>query len=238
MSIDISRYSICADVEKDLTFLFVSDLHGCENEPIYEVLSSVPHDALLVGGDFVHDEKNYRRGIEFLKTVSEKENCIVCLGNHDSCYPGDVRKAVTDCGATLLDNSYIELGGIKIASLTSGEFYMPERKPKTAWLSDFSSLDGFKMLLCHRPEYFNKYIRSFDIDLTISGHAHGGQWRIFKRGVYAPGQGIFPKYTAGLYENRLIVGRGLGNPHLIPRINNRPEILFISITAKKTEENK
>lgn len=235
-----SEYNIIANVKKNIVFIFVSDLHGCENEPIYEVLRSVRHDAILVGGDFVHDEKNYKKGIEFLKTVSESEKCFVCLGNHDSCFPSDIRKAVKDCGATLLDNSYVDFNGIKLAGFTSGEFYMPGKIPNLKWLEGFASLDGFKLLLCHRPEYFKKYIKKFDVDLTISGHAHGGQWRVFGHGIYAPGQGIFPKYTSGLYENRLIVSRGLGNPHIIPRINNTPEILVINIIPKSlnTEENK
>lgn len=240
MKIAVSEYVVSADVDKKSVFIFISDLHGCDNEPIYEIIRSVPHDAILIGGDFVHDEKNYKKGIEFLKTVSENEKCFVCLGNHDSCFPGDVRKAVKDCGAILLDNSFTDFNGIKLASLTSGEFYMPDRIPDTAWLKDFASLDGFKLLLCHRPEYFKKYIRSLNIDLTVSGHAHGGQWRLFNQGAYAPGQGILPKYTSGMYEGRLIVGRGLGNPHVIPRINNRPEIVVISIIPKASdkEENK
>ena len=234
----VSKYDISASIEKKSVFVFVSDLHGCDNEPIYEILRSVDHDAILVGGDFVHDEKNYKRGIEFLKKISENKKCYVCLGNHDSCFPGDIRSIVKECGATLLDNSHVDFNGVKLAGLTSGEFYMPDMIPDTRWLEDFSKLDGFKLLLCHRPEYYQKYVKKLSIDLTVSGHAHGGQWRIFDRGIYAPGQGIFPKYTSGFYENRLIVGRGLGNPHIIPRINNRPEILVINITPEGKEEPK
>ena len=88
------------------------------------------------------------------------------------------------------------------------------------------------MLLCHHPEYYPKYIKDLPVDLTLSGHAHGGQWRLFGRGAYAPGQGIFPKYTAGVYENRLLVSRGLGNLYIVPKINNPPEILKIKISSK------
>lgn len=234
MNIDISSYTLSANVNKRSVFLFFSDLHGCDNAPLFDFIDKTPHDAILVGGDFVHDENNYKRGIEFLKTVSQNNKCFVCLGNHDSCFPGDVRCEVKKSGATLLDNSFEDFRGIKLASLTSGEFYMPKRIPNTKWLKDFSELDGFKMLLCHRPEYFKKYIRNLPIDLTVSGHAHGGQWRILGRGIYAPGQGIFPKYTSGMHEGRLIVSRGLGNPHMIPRINNRPEILLIELLPKNT----
>lgn len=230
----ISRYSVFADVSQSTTFLFFSDLHGCDNAPLFEAIKAVPHDAVLIGGDLIHDENNYKRGFEFLEGLPSGEKCFVCLGNHDSCFPGEIRKEITVRGATLLDNSHVDFRGIRLGSLTSGEFYMPEMKPDLAWLEEFSRLEGFKLLLCHRPEYFKKYIKSLPVDLTVSGHAHGGQWRVFGRGIFAPGQGVFPKYTSGMYENRLIVGRGLGNPHIIPRINNPPEILVIDILPKRT----
>ena len=232
VKISLSNHTVFADLSQKSTFLFVSDLHGCDNEPIFDIINNTPHDAILVGGDLVHDEKNYKKGIEFLNKVSPNGNCFVVLGNHESCFPGNIRKEICASGATLLDNSYVEFGDIKLGGLTSGEFYKP-MYPNTAWLKEFSGLDGFKVLLCHRPEYYAKYIKKLPIDLTLCGHAHGGQWRIFDRGIYAPGQGIFPKYTSGIYENRLIVSRGLGNPHVIPRINNSPEILVINVLPKQ-----
>ena len=106
-----------------------------------------------------------------------------------------------------------------------------EKKPDLDWLKEFCKIDGYKLLLCHQPEFYNKYIRSFNVDLTLSGHAHGGQWRIKKQGIFAPGQGLFPKYTSGIHENRLIISRGIGNAYLIPRINNKPEILKIILQS-------
>jgi len=86
-----------------------------------------------------------------------------------------------------------------------------------------------KILLSHHPEYYAQYIKATKIDLTVSGHAHGGQWRFFGQGIFAPGQGFFPKYTAGVHDDRLIISRGLGNPHPIPRFNNPPELVIVEI---------
>lgn len=57
------------------------------------------------------------------------------------------------------------------------------------------------ILLAHRPEYIGDYAQ-YGFDLIFSGHAHGGQWIIPGKinGVYAVGQGFFPKYAGGLYE--------------------------------------
>ena len=105
-----------------------------------------------------------------------------------------------------------------------------ERVPNTNFLARFAVARGFKLLLCHHPEYYERYIKPLSIDLTLSGHAHGGQWRFFGHGVYSPGQGIFPKYTCGAYDgSRLIVGRGLGNTVVVPRIFNPPELVVLHI---------
>ena len=65
----------------------------------------------------------------------------------------------------------------------------------------------------------------------LSGHAHGGQIRIGKRGLYAPGQGLFPKLVKGLYYNsRLLVSAGAINTEpIFPRFNNKPEIITVSL---------
>ena len=75
----------------------------------------------------------------------------------------------------------------------------------------------------------------YNIDLVFTGHAHGGQIRLpFIGGLYAPGQGVFPKYTDGVHEKNgttMIISRGIGSSIFPFRINNNPEI--ISVTLKK-----
>lgn len=106
-------------------------------------------------------------------------------------------------------------------------------------LNKFNEDILFNLLLAHRPEYIQDYLK-FDYDLTLSGHAHGGQWRFppFINGLYAPGQGLFPKYAGGKYnfENGkvFIVCRGLSYQQpKFPRIFNNPEIVVIDIYPKK-----
>nr|MBO2493209.1 hypothetical protein [Clostridia bacterium] len=88
------------------------------------------------------------------------------------------------------------------------------------------------MLLAHRPGMFSLY-SSYQFDVILSGHAHGGQVRLpFRGGLVAPNQGLFPKYTAGEYEkedNVMIVSRGLGNSIFPQRIFNRPEAIVITL---------
>ncbi|MBQ2921632.1 MAG: metallophosphoesterase, partial [Tyzzerella sp.] len=92
--------------------------------------------------------------------------------------------------------------------------------------------DTYTILLSHRPELFEVYTES-KVDLVLSGHAHGGQFRLpFVGGLVAPNQGLFPKYDAGLYteENtNMIVSKGIGNSILPFRFNNRPEVILIEL---------
>jgi len=101
-------------------------------------------------------------------------------------------------------------------------------------LKNSINLDEYNILLSHRPEKSNEYFNA-GFDLTVSGHAHGGQWRIPKilNGLYSPNQGVFPKYAGGVYsknDNILVVSRGLAKETTkIPRLFNPPELVIINI---------
>jgi len=94
----------------------------------------------------------------------------------------------------------------------------------------------FTMLLAHRPEYIDDYLK-YDFDLIFSGHTHGGQWRFpFINGIYAPRQGVFPKYAGGIYffKNKtgtvMVVNRGLSYQQPpVPRILNSPELVLVEV---------
>ena len=74
-----------------------------------------------------------------------------------------------------------------------------------------------------------RYLRGADVDLVLAGHAHGGQIRIFGQGLYAPGQGIFPRYTRGVVDGRMIISAGAGNPVPAPRWGNPCEVLQLEL---------
>ncbi|MBQ7338450.1 MAG: metallophosphoesterase [Clostridia bacterium] len=239
------KYTLAVGLPRAMTFAFVSDLHDCDNAPVLQAIEKSGADAVLVGGDFIHNDEIYRRGVEFLAQSAARRKTFCCIGNHERHYMGDLAALIAPTGAVLLDNQAVEYGGIVIGGLSSGyavgHAQISKRKsplwrlrptppPDLDFLNRFSALKGYKLLLCHHPEYWARYIKPLPVDLTLSGHAHGGQWRFFGRGVFAPGQGIFPRYTSGLYHGRLLVGRGLGNPHhRVPRINNRPMVAVIKL---------
>lgn len=233
---EVTRYYIEANINKPCKMAFVSDLHDCDNDPIIEIIKREDVDAVLVGGDFIHNTNVYETGIAFLTFSSEICPTFCSLGNHEKKFNGDLLSLIIHSGAIPLDNGAVQFGEINIGGLSSclrskveQENMNKTPKPDLRWLDEFSRLKGYKLLLSHHPEYYDEYIKPRTIDLTLSGHAHGGQWRFFGHGLFAPGQGIFPKYTSGMYDNRLIVSRGLGNPYSVPRLFNKPEIVILNL---------
>ena len=95
-------------------------------------------------------------------------------------------------------------------------------------------------MLSHRPEKFPIYAEA-RYDLIFSGHAHGGQWRIpFIGGIFSPSQGFFPEYTSGCYtkdSSTLIVSRGLGNSSFPIRINNRIELVLVTLKKREIQKS-
>lgn len=161
-------------------------------------------------------------GIMFIKAISKIAPVIMSVGNHEWYFTEDDYKLFEECGVMLLDNYDREFSfnGQKILFGGLSTRYDLE------WLKIFSEKSQDKILLCHHPEYIDRY--SPNAQLIISGHAHGGQIRICKQGLFAPGQGLFPKFTKGLYKNHLI-SAGVSNTAFFPRINNPREICVIKI---------
>lgn len=228
MPFEIKKFEFEANIKAPLRFAVISDLHGCDNEPILSAIEQENVDAVLVVGDFIHNNKIFESGIEMLALCAKKWSTFCVLGNHEKRFNGNIKALVKETGAICLDDNFFCFGGLVIGGLTSA--HKSEKcEPNLEFLMDLSKEQGFKCLLCHHPEYYEPYIKELNIDLILSGHAHGGQWRFFGQGIYAPGQGLFPKYTSGLYDGRLLVSRGLGNPHFIPRINNKSQIIIVDI---------
>ena len=234
----VTEYNIKVNGAKAKRFVFISDLHDFPNEPIFDIIKDIDPDAILVPGDFIHNSTLYKRGIEFLRTTAMIAPTFFTLGNHEMKFSGDIVSLVKDTGAVLLDDDSVMFEEINIGGLTSGYKKGMKQKrlgktpmPNLQWLKKYSEEDGFKLLLSHHPEYYKPYIKKLPVDIILSGHAHGGQVRIFGQGIIAPGQGFFPKYTRGIYDGRLIVSSGVGNQFIVPRINNRGEIIILNLNG-------
>ncbi len=193
------------------------------------------------------------RVLPFLSACAALAPTFFGIGNHELYLDADDLRAIAATGVTVLDNRWTEYKGLVIGGLTSAFFTdyqafrsgSPERyprqdsysgwlgaitaashKPDTGWLEAYAAVPGYHILLCHHPEYYPLIPRS--VPLILSGHAHGGQWRFFDHGVWSPGQGLWPNWTRGLYDGRLLVSAGLSNPTLTPRLFNPTEVCYVN----------
>ena len=225
---DVSELRIKSDkIKKKLKIAHVSDLHSCEYKEILELIKNENPDFVAVTGDFSERYNGeYKRGIDFLREASEICAVFVSLGNHDVDVFKEIDlQIIKKSGAILLDNEFIKYGEIYIGGLTSAKAFS-----NFDFLKDFSQEEEYKLLLCHHPEYYNRFLKNYDLDLILSGHAHGGQIRIpLIGGIFSPGQGLFPHLTSGFKFNKLVISRGLGNPNNLPRWFNKPELIFIEL---------
>ena len=165
-------------------------------------------------------------------------------GNHEARVSEyeDLKMGLAEAGVIVLENQKVEitrdgeaitLMGIDDPSFQESYLFGDaESVAKQAIEMLQSESDGYTVLLSHRPELFELYVKT-GMDLVFSGHAHGGQFRLpFIGGLVAPNQGFFPKYDAGQFteENTtMIVSRGVGKSIIPIRFNNRPEIILAEL---------
>lgn len=238
----------------------VSDLHNTEmgkgNEKLLNMLREAKPDMIAITGDLI-DSRNtdIEIALNFMKSAMEIAPCYYVPGNHEARLSKSnyekLENGLLDTGVIVLHDSemILEKNGESISVIgiddpncysASISITVIEDEPDTKVgstmdpdrIAALSTIDSFTVLLSHRPEYFEKYVQA-DVDLVLSGHAHGGQFRLpFVGGLVAPNQGLFPKYDAGLYteENtNMIVSRGIGNSIIPFRFNNRPEVILIEL---------
>jgi predicted MPP superfamily phosphohydrolase len=168
--------------------------------------------------------------LDSLQKNLEENGCIV-LRNESSVLIKDGEE-VTIVGVDDPQSSQVyinEKGTLKNEEISEDEEILKDEIDKA---TKGIAKAKYKILLSHRPEKFPLYVKN-NMDITFSGHAHGGQVRVpFIGAIIAPHQGFFPKYSSGMYregESTMIVSRGLGNSLVPVRILNRPEIVITTL---------
>lgn len=234
MKRQIVTYSILSPRMTGKTRLAVaSDLHSAPYRDVLETLSEC--DAVLVPGDLVdRHRKNNELAVQFLREVPEIVPVFYSVGNHERKYKAwaEFRKIIGESKAVLLDDEMTVFRGIRIGGLSSKKDRIADKE----FLDRFEKEDGFRLLLCHHPEMYRDYVMGRDIDLTLCGHAHGGQIQFLGRGLYAPGQGLFPKLTHGFHDGgKMLISRGMTNgaKPRIPRIKNPCELIILELEERR-----
>ena len=225
----------------------VSDLHNAEmgggNENLLAMLRGSEPDIIVITGDMVDSyHTNIDIALRFSEAAMEIAPCYYVTGNHEARISefDDLKAGLEAAGVIFLENKRIELEqegeviallGVCDPSFQTDYLFGDSASVISGTLQELTAADdAYTILLSHRPELFDTYVKS-GVDLVFSGHAHGGQFRLpFVGGLVAPNQGLFPEYDAGLFtegNTTMVVSKGVGNSIIPVRFNNRPEIIVV-----------
>lgn len=220
----------------------LSDFHnatfGQNNKKILDKVKELSPDIIVITGDFVDcNHTNVDISIDFAYALTKICSVYYIRGNHEWM--------LTESQKSELDDGLIK-AGVKILNNEEEQIDSSNEKIRIIGLDDNSLQDGtlkkilgddeaFNIVLAHEPQYINNYANA-GADLVLTGHAHGGQFRIpGVGGLVAPEQGFFPQYTEGMHHRGntdMIISRGLGNSIIPVRIMNDPEIVCVILKSE------
>lgn len=255
-TVGVTHYEVSSDNLPDsfdnYRIALITDLHnavfGEDNKDLLSAIQKESPDIIAITGDLVDsNHTDIAVALDFVRNASQIAPCYYVTGNHEFRLKEQYEQleaglieanvSVLHDDATLLSNGTdsVMLIGLDDPLFTERNVAVYESMFKTK-LSAIERNDEYTILLSHRPELFNAYVAS-QMDLVLSGHAHGGQFRLpFIGGLVAPAQGLFPKYDAGLFtegHTTMVVGRGLGESIIPFRFNNQPELVIITLKSEQ-----
>ena len=255
-AVEVNTYTVTSDEIPEefhgLRIAQVSDLHNTEigedNEKLLSLLVDAEPDIIAITGDLIDSRKtDIETAVSFAEKAVKIAPCYYVTGNHEVRTPParrELKSRLGEAGVLIMDNKKLSLergdSSITLVGLADPSYdaFLMNTDEETAAELRLQELmegeNGYTVLLSHRPELFSLYSES-GADLTLSGHAHGGQIILpFLGGIFAPNQGFFPEYDGGLYKDgtaQMIVSRGIGNSAFPLRVNNRPELILVELQA-------
>lgn len=242
----VSRYYELTDarIHDDVRIAIVSDLHGAlygeaQSDLVTALEQEGPHAVLLLG-DIFDQHGIDENGKTLVSVLSQRFNCFFIPGNHEykSGELGAIRDLMQAANLPILAGSsaMLTVNGthVQLFGVDDGQGGKQKQLREIATAGSTRTDAIYSILAIHVPNGVESYLH-YGFDLMLSGHTHGGQIAIpgVLNGLYAPGQGIFPKYGGGRYDfgpQTMIISRGLAQkPLWLPRLGNPPELCFVTL---------
>ena len=222
----------------------ISDLHnrefGRDNCRLLALTEAQLPDLLVITGDLMDSyHTDLDRALNSAGRLARIAPCYYVTGNHEQRMSlrrqTEFYRALAAAGVVVLRNEAVTLGMGESFRLLGVDCNQGRTDALLRLMADRSA-DELDILLSHKPHYAQYYERA-GVDLVLTGHAHGGQWRLPGVGaIYAPGQGLLPKYTAGMYrlgKTVMCVSRGLGNSSFPLRLENKHARVTVTLRGAR-----
>ena len=257
--IKVSKYEIKSDkIPKEFNnfkIVHLSDFHSYgikkDNNKLLEKINDEHPNIIVMTGDMVNKyDRNFEKFLNLAETLSKKHDIYYIIGNHEVRLRKDdlsfIIQNLKNFGIKILSDEKITIMRKKDCINIYGvdiplTYYKIINKPANveeiinAVLNKCNEKE-YNILLAHNPLYFEEYSKQ-NIDLTLSGHVHGGMIRLpFIGAILSPERKFFPKYSSGVYEinnKKLLVSRGLGHSKPGMRLFNKREIVSITLHCNR-----
>jgi len=224
-----------------LKIVQISDLHvnqfigRSDMESLTESISEEKPDIIVITGDFVSNSVKYIPECgSGLKQLTAPHGVYGCLGNHDY-YTGakEVRNQMESIGINMLLNSSEEIviHGEKLSIAGLDDLWVGKPDFEAALIDTESS--DMVILLSHNPDTFPT-AANHNVNLTLSGHTHGGQIGLKLLGNHYSLVNLVTPYVKGEFNigsSKLYVNRGIGTVGPPIRLNSTPEITIFRLES-------
>jgi len=223
----------------------IADLHYGKLMPefwikiILDQVMKTGADAIFGVGDYVSRSRydlQLQKVWSLFRTLRAPSGVYFVNGNHDHWANSRLASALLRSSGFNAEHTvrYVDRGASRIAiagagDLWEGEFLLDSTLKKV-------NKNIFRIILAHNPDSAD-LPRGVDVDIFVSGHTHGGQFRVpFIN--YSP---VIPvknkKYNCGMKENargeKVFISRGLGYSIIPLRFNAAPEIPVLVLRRRE-----
>lgn len=242
----VTRYYEITDarIHDEVRIAIVCDLHGAQygkkQSDLIAALEDASPTVVLLLGDIYDQDGIESHAVELIDALSSRFTCYFVPGNHEY-KSGELNMIRNLLRESNIPNIAGETVTVQVKDTQVQIFGIDDGqggKAKQLWQIETAAKqrksDIYSILAIHVPNGVESYLH-YGFDLMLSGHTHGGQIILphVLNGLYAPGQGFFPKYGGGRYDfgkQTLIISRGLSQkPLWLPRFGNPPELSIITL---------
>ena len=198
-------------------------------------VNALQPDLFVLTGDYISNSVAFLpECLEEMARVKARYGTFATYGNHEHWFTdiGQVRPVFERIGIPILNNAH------RVIRTDRGAFVLAGIDDLASGFPDLDrALEGRDptlpvILLSHHPEIFPDAARH-GIQLTLSGHWHGGQIVLRLPGRNLSLAHMRTPYPEGLFRinaSHLYVSRGIGTTFTPVRLNAPPEITLFQLT--------